>query len=689
MSELTATRQPNRLIQEKSPYLQQHAHNPVDWYPWGEEAFARAAAEDRPVFLSIGYATCHWCHVMERESFEDPRVAALMNEAFVNIKVDREERPDIDGVYMAACQALTGSGGWPLTIVMTPDKQPFFAGTYIPRENRFGRRGMLELVPKLREFWRGQRREALDLSDQVARALRDMATGEPGAAPHADTLYQAYQELQASFDPQHGGFGQAPKFPTPHRLLFLLRYWKRTGETPVLEMVTQTLQAMRQGGIYDHLGFGFHRYSTDARWLVPHFEKMLYDQALLLLAYLEAFQATGDEQYATVAREVLTYVRRDMTSPEGAFYSAEDADSEGVEGKFYVWTTQELRQVLSVEEASLAARFWNVRPKGNFAEEAGDQGSGHNILHLTAPLPDTDAEPLAATRGKLLAVRSQRVRPLRDDKVLTDWNGLMIAALARASVALDEPEYARAAAAAAEFIRHHLRDERGRLLHRYRDGEAAIPGYLDDYAFLTWGLLELYAATFDPAWLRWALELTDDLLARFWDEAHGGFFFSADDAEALLVRTKELYDGATPSGNSVALSSLLRLGRLTGRTDLEERASQMLTAFGSAQRRNLAAHTHFLCGVDFAVGPNREVVIVGEPDAPDTVALLEAAGAGYRPRQVLLLKTPDTAAALAELAPYTAPLTAADGRAMAYVCRGGACELPTADPEALRRLLDA
>ncbi|NPV47037.1 MAG: thioredoxin domain-containing protein [Armatimonadetes bacterium] len=692
------SRPTNRLIHEPSPYLQQHAHNPVDWYPWSEEAFARARAEDKPVFLSIGYATCHWCHVMERESFEDPQVAALMNEAFVNVKVDREERPDIDSVYMTVCQAMTGSGGWPLTIVMTPDKQPFYAATYIPKDNRFGRVGMLELVPRLREFWRQRRNEALDLGERVSQALQQLGASRPGSSPHADTLYEAYRDLSSIFDHERGGFGKAPKFPVPHHLLFLLRYWHRTGEQQALDMVTQTLQAMRRGGIYDHVGFGFHRYSTDADWLVPHFEKMLYDQALLTLAYLETCQATGDSQYAEVARELITYVLRDMTSPDGAFYSAEDADSEGVEGKFYVWTVDELAKVLGAEGLALARVLWSVADKGNFAEEASGRPTGHNILHQTQSLAEV-AERLGCSQQDLLRHRErlrellhrhrrERIRPLRDDKILTDWNGLMIAALARAGVVLGEAQYTRAAVTAAEFIRRELTLADGYLLHRFRDGQAGLSGYLDDYAFLTWGLLELYEATFEPRWLDWAMDLTQQLVQHWWDESGGGFFFTSEHAEPLLVRSKDLYDGAIPSGNAVALSNLLRLARLTGRTELEGYADRMLRAFGAQVRSNPTAHTHLLSALDFALGPTREVVIAGDPASASAQPLLRAARSGYRPRQVLLLKSAETAAALGQLAPYTAPLPIEEHQAVAYVCNNGACELPTSDPGELTTRLD-
>jgi len=680
----------NRLSGEPSPYLSQHAQNPVDWYPWGEEAFERARAEDKPVFLSVGYSTCHWCHVMAHESFEDERVADLMNRVFVSIKVDREERPDIDGQYMAVCQMLTGAGGWPLTIIMTPDKKPFFAATYLPRESRFGRVGLVELIPRIEQVWRTRREEAVGSADRVAAAFRDSGRPRPGREPDRSTLDLAHDQLAQRFD-RLGGFSSAPKFPTPHNILFLLRYWRRSGNTQALDMAVKTLEAMRLGGIFDHLGFGFHRYSTDQRWLVPHFEKMLYDQALLALAYLEAHQATGRADFARTAREVFDYVRRDLTGPEGGFYSAQDADSEGQEGKYYLWTAGELREVLGPEEAELMAGLYNVREEGNFAEEASGRRSGANILHLSLPLEAAAArlglgtEELAgrveAARLKLLAVRSGRVPPQTDDKILTDWNGLMIAALARGAQVLAEPALAEAAERAAGFLLQRLRDPRGRLLHRFRAGRADVGAFVDDYAFLTWGLIELYEAAFNPDHLEAALALNDELAEHFWDRTGDGFFFSADDGEELLIRDKAVYDGAVPSGNSVALLNLLRLARLTGRGELEERAGRLARALAGVVAEAPSAFTQFMCGLDFALGPAREVVIVGRPEDADTRAMLAALGRTFAPNKAVLLKPPDPespqALALARLAPFTAPMTGLKGRATAYVCRDQACQAPT------------
>jgi len=688
----------NRLASEKSPYLVQHADNPVDWYPWCEEAFERAVKEDRPIFLSIGYSTCHWCHVMEHESFEDPDVAALMNDAFVCIKVDREERPDIDGVYMTVCQLMTGSGGWPLTIIMTPDKRPFIAATYIPKVARLGRIGMLELIPRVRELWATRRDELLTQSHRISAALRETARPVPGRALDAATLQLTYEQLAGRFDEHDGGFGGAPKFPTPHNLLFLLRYWKRTAEEHALEMVEKTLQAMRRGGMYDHLGFGFHRYSTDSRWLVPHFEKMLYDQALLAMAYLETYQASAAEEYATTAREIFAYVLRDMTSPEGGFYSAEDADSEGEEGKFYVWTLDEIRGSLSPKEADFVEATFNIEEGGNFSDEATGTRTNSNILHLTESTRALSAqygaseeefrERLETVRQKLLAHREERIRPGKDDKILVDWNGLMIAALARGSRVLRDPAYAAAARRAADFILEQMLTKDGGLRHRYRDGEAAIAGHLDDYAFLIWGLLELYETTFEVSYLRSALDLNAYTIEHFWDESNGGFYFTADEAESLLVRRKESYDGARPSGNSISMLNLLRLAHLTANPDFEERAAQIGSAFSGIVSRSVTAHTQLMVAVDFAVGPTYEVVIVGDPHASDTKEMLSALNGQFMPNKVVLLRPlgPESSH-MDQLAGYVSHQTSIDGKATAYVCIDHACRLPTTDIDTMLELL--
>jgi uncharacterized protein len=677
----------NRLIHEKSPYLLQHAHNPVDWHPWGEEAFAAARAQDRPVFLSIGYATCHWCHVMERESFEDAEVARLMNDAFVSIKVDREERPDIDGIYMTVAQLLAGQGGWPLTLVMLPDRRPFFAATYIPKESRYGRIGMLDLVPRLAEAWRTRREELTESAGSIHAALvRHAAGGEAPATLDEAVLRQGYVELAGMFDREHGGFGRAPKFPTPHLLLFLLRYWHRTGAEAPLAMVRQTLEAMRAGGVYDQVGFGLHRYSTDREWLVPHFEKMLYDQAMLVLAATETWQATREPGFERLVRETLAYVARDLTGPAGGFYSAEDADSEGEEGKFYVWSLDELREVAG-EDADLAVEVWGVERGGNYRDEATRERTGGNILHLRQPLTDSERSTrLARARERLRERRAARIRPLLDDKILTDWNGLMIAACARAGWALGEPEFVTMASRAADFLWGTLGRD-GALLHRYRDGDAAIDGNLDDYAFLAWGALELQRATQDARWLERALTLADAMLDRFGDPEHGGLFFSPAGREDLIVRMRDLGDGALPSGTAVAFDVLLRLARLTGRTDYEARAGALADACSRQVAARPSGMAHFLVGLDLAIGPSQELVVVGEPEDPGTRALLDVAREGFHPRLVVLLRPPGDGGRVAELAPAVRDFRPLDGCPTAYLCRGFVCERPVTEADGLRELL--
>jgi len=690
----------NRLAYEKSPYLLQHADNPVDWYPWGAEAFEKATKEDKPVFLSIGYSTCHWCHVMAHESFEDPQISMLMNDVFVSVKVDREEHPDIDMLYMTVCQMMTGSGGWPLTIIMTPDKQPFFAGTYIPRETRFGRVGMLELIPRIKEVWARRKDEVLSSASQVTAALQKTTLPVPGEELGEPMLHLAYEQLSERFDEEHGGFGGAPKFPTAHNLLFLLRYWKRTKKGKALDMVEKTLQAMRRGGVYDHIGFGFHRYSTDRRWLVPHFEKMLYDQALLAMAYVEAFQATGKEEYARTAHEIFAYVLRDMTAAEGGFYSAEDADSEGEEGKFYLWTHDAIKRILTPEEVNFAVKVFNIEENGNFTDEVAGRKTGRNIAYLTKSLGDTASEldvsipelqnRLESIRQKLFAHREERVHPHKDDKILTDWNGLMVAAMARGARILDEPGYASAAKRAVDFIFSNMLDSDEHLLHRYRDGEAAIPAHLDDYTFLIHGMLELYETTFEVDYLKKALSLNEYLLDHFWDKENGGFYFTADDGEALLIRQKEIYDGAIPSGNSIAMLNLLRLGRITANPDLEEKAARIGRAFFENVRQLPSAHTQLMIAVDFAVGPSLEVVIVGNSRAKETKEMLQAIGSKFIPNKVvILLPIGIDSTEIKGIAPFTTDQPSIDNKTTAYVCVNHNCKLPTTDIEKMLSLLNS
>lgn len=680
---INANKQPNRLINEKSPYLLQHAHNPVDWYPWGDEALAKAKAEDKPIFLSIGYSTCHWCHVMERESFEDEEVAALLNEGYISVKVDREERPDIDHIYMNACQAMTGQGGWPLTVLLTPEKKPFFAGTYFPKKGRWGLPGLVEILTQVGQKWEQERDRVQEAGEEVLELMGPRLGLQSGASLNRDVLDMAYQQLKDRFDHEYGGFGQAPKFPSPHNLMFLLRYWKRSGEKEALTMVERTLQAMYRGGLFDHVGYGFSRYSTDQKWLVPHFEKMLYDNALLALAYLEAYQVTGSNFYARVARKIFTYILRDMTSPEGGFYSAEDADSEGVEGKFYLWTPGEVGEILGEDAGEVFCRQYDIAPGGNF-EGKSIPNLIHNPLENEAPASGQESGDYRAhldvLRKKLFVAREERVRPFKDDKILTSWNGLMIAALARGGAVLEEPGYTRAAERAAGFILSRLRRENGRLLARYRDGEAAIPAYLDDYAFITWGLLELYGAGFEPRFLRDALTLTHQALDLFRDRQHGGFFFYGADAEELIARPKEIYDGALPSGNSVMLLNLLRLARLTGDETLRDEAERQVLAFAGVVAEYPQAYSFFMMGLDFYLGPVREIVIAGKSGDALAERMLKATQRRFMPETVVVFNPADGAGTdLAEMAPYLGEQRSPDGRTTAYVCQNYACQAPVTD----------
>jgi len=686
-SEPKRERKPNRLIHEKSPYLLQHAYNPVDWYPWSEEAFKRAKAQDKPVFVSIGYSSCHWCHVMEKESFDDDEVAKLMNEALICIKVDREERPDLDSAYMAVCQVMGRRCGWPLNIVMTPDKSPFFAASYIPKSSRFGLVGMVDLIPQIEEIWKTRRSELEAVGRDIKHSIENMgertAEGELGK----DVLDVAYEKFILSFDAQNGGFGRAPKFPIPHNLFFLLRYWNRTKEKTALMMVEKTLEAMRLGGIFDQVGFGFHRYSTDAEWLVPHFEKMLHDQALLALAYTEAYQATGAGKFKLTAKEILEYVLRDLASPEGGFYTAEDADTEGEEGKFYLWTEEDIRKTLSAEDADLAVRLFGVKVSGNYAE-AGRKRNNANILHFAKPVEQVALESqlsldelimkLGRIRNLLFKVREKRVHPAKDDKILVDWNGLMIAALARASNVLSEPRYLQAAVTAIGFISERMEDENGTLYHRYAKGERAIEGFLDDYAFLVWGLVEIYEASFEEEYLQAAVELTNTMISRFWDDEDGGFYFTAKGTENPVSRRKQVYDGALPSGNSVALLNLLRLALLTGDSKYRELASQIIRVFSEDVKNAPATHTFMLVGVDFIVGPSYNVILVGDTQEDNMQNMLSALKAGYLPNMMVSLGQPEKAGLGYEKI---------EGRATAYVCRDQTCMPPTNNTKKLLELL--
>ncbi len=671
-------RKSNRLIKEKSAYLLQHAYNPVDWYPWSQEAFDKAKAENKPIFVSIGYASCHWCHVMEKECFEDEEVAKLLNEAFVCIKVDREERPDLDAAYMAVCQAMGRSCGWPLNILMTPRLNPFFAASYIPKDSMHGLTGMMQLVPQVMQIWRLRRAELEIVGADIKSRIEAMEKRTPENDLGKEVLDEAYESLAQVFDSEHGGFGTAPKFPRPHSLLFLLRYWKRSGTKDALEMVEKTLRQMRLGGIFDQVGFGFHRYSTDAVWLVPHFEKMLYDQALLTFVYTEMYQATGAGKFKLTAKETLEYVMRDLGSQEGGFYSSQDADTEGEEGKFYQWTMKEVVDVLEPSDADLAVHLFGLSIEGNYFDASVGRRNGKNILYLAEPLEEVATvkgltlDELIGRLGKiqktLFEERKKRVAPAKDDKVLTDWNGLMIAALAKAGKVFNENQFLQASVRSADFILDRMRDEGGTLFHRFVRGERAIEGFLDDYAFFVFGLIELYEASFEDKYLQAALELTKVMVAKFWDEKNGGFYLTERKTEADLPRMKQVYDGAVPSGNSVALLNLLRLSRLVNEPHYEEMARKLVRAFSQEVQGTPDAYTFLLAGMDFAVGPSHSVVLVGDLKEKNMVEMLEALKKQYMPNLVILLKAPDKAGLGYEKI---------GGTATAYVCREQMCLPPT------------
>ncbi|HWC69933.1 MAG TPA: thioredoxin domain-containing protein [Actinomycetota bacterium] len=681
---------PNRLAGETSPYLLQHAHNPVDWFPWGDEALAKAAAEDKPIFLSIGYAACHWCHVMERESFEDADTAALMNEHFVSIKVDREERPDLDGIYMDAVQAMTGQGGWPMSAFLTPSGKPFYAGTYFPPEPRHGMPAFRDVLRGVAEAWRDRRDEVADQGDRVTAAIARAAQVSTADATLDEAVTdEAVASLRRTFDERWGGFGGAPKFPQPMTLEMLLRRAVR-GSSGALEMVTTTLDRMADGGIYDHLGGGFARYSTDARWHVPHFEKMLYDNAQLLQLYTHAWLVTRDDRYRATALETAEYLLREMQHPEGGFFSSQDADSEGVEGKFFTWTWSELLD--SVTEP--VARALGARPEGNWSEG----GDATNVLWRPLPVAQVadetglDPRELEAEvddgRRALFEARASRPRPSTDDKVLAAWNGLAIGALAEAGRAFGERAYVTAAERAARFVLEHLRDPAGRILRAWRNGVTSGPGFSDDHALMASACLTLYETTFELGWFDHARALTDELMRLFTDRENGGFFQTGSDTEGLLVRPKELSDNATPSGNSAAADVLLRMAAFTGDAALEAAATSALRAVSGMLARAPGAFGTALCALDRLIGPGREVAIVGDPGGTDTGRLVaEATTRRFRPNLVLAVARPDDLAA-ADAIPLLRDRPSIDGAATAYVCERFSCRLPVTEPAALAAQLD-
>jgi uncharacterized protein len=705
---MTSARPANRLLHETSPYLQQHAYNPVDWHPWGNEALERAKAEDRPIFLSIGYSACHWCHVMEHESFENPEIAALMNQWFVNVKVDREERPDLDQIYMNAVMAMTGQGGWPMSVFLTPDQRPFFGGTYWPPAAKWGRPGFREILNAVHEAWTNKRTALVNQAEELTAAVEQ--AGRPTVSLEQlseETLRKAQRSLLRAADRTHGGFGSAPKFPHPMDLRVLLRCHRRFGEAEALDVVTLTLDKMSRGGIYDHLGGGFARYSTDEKWLVPHFEKMLYDNAQLTTVYLEAFQATGNADYARVVRETLDYVLREMTQPTGGFYSTQDADSEGVEGKFFVWTHDEVMQLLGPDDGPAFCAAYDVTPQGNWEHTNILQrimpcplspASGERVRVRGSSAPERHPHPhpnpnpsggegtkqedleslLTRCRAKLFTARSQRVAPGRDDKVLVSWNGLMIAAMAQAANVLDEPKYAAAAKSAADFILSTMRTADGRLLHAYKDGQARFNAYLDDYAALIDGLVDLYQAVFDPQYLTAAVQLADRMLDQFWDAEDAGFFYTSADHETLIARNKDIHDNATPSGNGLAATALVRLGRLTGRRDLEDRGRATLDMLSGTMSRVAMAAGQALIALDFVLGPTHEIVICDGPDATPGDTALRDLHRRFVPNKLVLRRPPDQPeeSLPAATGPLLAGKTAVGGQTATYVCREGVCQSP-------------
>ena len=650
---------PNQLQFEKSPYLLQHKDNPVHWLPWGSAAFETARAEDKPVFLSIGYSTCHWCHVMAHESFEDEEVAKAINRAFIPIKVDREERPDVDAVYMSACVAMTGSGGWPLTVLITPDQKPFWAGTYLPRKT------LLSLLKQAERLWREERAGLLSAGDELTAYLQREEIARPGA-PKRELVVRAAAQYAQSYDRKWGGFGQAPKFPTPHNLIFLMRYARHTGDGTAMEMAERTLEAMYRGGLFDHVGGGFSRYSTDGRWLVPHFEKMLYDNALLAFAYSEAFQHTHRPLYAMVARRTVEYVLRELKAPQGGFYCGQDADSEGIEGKYYVFTSGELRSVLGEAAADAFCRRYGVTAQGNF--------EGQSIPNLIQQ-QDIDAEPegMDDIRNRLRTYRQNRTSLHKDDKILAAWNGLMIAALAKAGLVLEEPRYLEAAGRAVEFISSHLTDQDGRPLARWREDQGAFPGKLEDHAFYAWGLLELYGATFNIQYLSNALRLAGLLLDFFFDHEHGGLYPYAADGEQLLTRSKETYDGAMPSGNAVAALVFSRLSRLTGDRRWQEAARLQFSYLSGAVESYPAGHSFTMLAFLEELWPSAELVCTCKEVPTELTACLRQEA---RPELSVLVKTPENQEALAALAPFTAEYPIPDDGARYYLCKNGACARP-------------
>jgi uncharacterized protein YyaL (SSP411 family) len=680
----------NRLIYETSPYLLQHAHNPVDWFPWGKEAFERAKKEDKPVFLSIGYSTCHWCHVMERESFENEQIAEIMNEYFVNIKVDREHRPDVDGIYMNAVQMMTGLGGWPLSVFLTPEGKPFFGGTYFPPKDVYGRPGFERVLLSIADAWKNRRQELIDSSHKISDVLASLTGPTKKETLSSDMLKAGFDYFKAAFDSVNGGFGPAPKFPQPTNLSMLLSYWYRTNDTQALQMVEKTLDAMSKGGIYDHIGGGFHRYATNKKWLIPHFEKMHYDQALLSKVYMQAYQVTGKQNYAVTAREVFDYVLRDMTDPEGGFYSAEDADSEGKEGVFYVWEQKEIDAILDKDEAEIFSAYYGVTEKGNFEEEK----TILNITSSTAQLEEKFNKDhteitniLSKAHSKIFSERAKRIRPHRDDKIITAWNGLMISSMAYGGAVLREEKYIRAAERAAEFILDSLH-KKDRLMRDYRQNQAVELAFLDDYAFTIMGFLDLYEASFETKWLIDAKMLAVEMIKLFTDNEQGGFFLTGKDSEKLITRIKPSTDGVIPSGNSAASFALLKLGKLTMNQYFTEQGGKVLESFSQQLKQPSGYCSEMLSALNFWLGPSQEIVIASDTNAADTQQMLKLIRSKFLPNAVLLLHPQENAeSGIDKTIPFIQNLTAIEGKATAYVCENYACNQPANKLDDLDKLL--
>ncbi len=697
----------NRLAKEKSPYLLQHSHNPVDWYPWGKEALEKSKKEDKPILLSIGYSTCHWCHVMEKESFENQKTAQIMNQNYVSIKVDREERPDIDHVYMDYVMATTGSGGWPMTVFLTPDMKPFYGGTYFPPEDRYGIPGFKTLLLSIADAWKTRRDEIAKSADSAVSYLetRKGRGSSNDKKLSKETLYTFFERHKSSFDTEWGGFGGAPKFPRSHSLSMLLRYWLRSGNPEALNMTEKTLNKMADGGMYDQIGGGFHRYSTDAQWRVPHFEKMLYDQALLSRTYLEAYQVTHKERYADIAKDILDYVLREMTSKDGAFYSAQDADSidpfnpsNKREGAFFVWKESEIDAALSKNDAEVVKYFYGIETKGNALSDPHHEFTDQNVLFKSHSAEETAAHfkisvsevdrIIGAAGQKLSALRSKRPAPHLDDKILADWNGLMISSFAMAADVFDEPRYRNAAVKAADFIQTKMKKDNSELYHRYRDGEAAISANLNDYAFMVYAYLSLYETTFDERWLKEAKNTAEIMIRLFWDEKDGGFFLTASNAEKLITRPKELYDGAVPSGNSFAVLDLILLGCYMPESRFQKYAEQTLDTFSEEISSEPTAYPQMLIALDFMLGPSKEIVIAGDSKDPLTVSMLKEIHLRFMPNKIIMLHKPGAEGkSLEELVPFSKEQTALQGRTTAYVCQNYACALPVTDLDGLKKQL--